>query len=886
MAKFSRLCKFCLKFSVRLAEVGKDSDVVQGQVGGLGNRWVPRLAMLGAVLAWLWPIGLGGQMPVGGDATQFSMGLMAFLKASIRAGRLPIWNDLWGFGFPGLAESQMGVFYPPHWLLFGCFSTETATVASLVLHSLWGALGANWAARRFGCSEIAAALAGFTWATCGFYEIHLPHQWAGSVGSWMPWAWCLAWQISRGEGSRRTPWLLAAVLALQVLPGHFQLAFVTEVGCLALAMVASERSVSRRLALVLAILGMIPLAAAQLWPTLRLASLSDSRRDFEYLSGFAASPIHFISYVAPGLFHRSPLWRPVVWDPFHTSPEELLHYVGLIPLFLAIGAMIRGFRADPAVRALAVLVGLTVFLSLGPYAPGFEWLIKLPGFSFFRAAGRWGLATSLAMAILAGRGFDLLATWPRVGRSVRRFVLTCFVSLGLVVLGLELALAGSSGESWKPVASAFEQVGRLSPWAGRPGERTFRDVMATARQHRSDVRFQIGYARTDGRLPPSRGISLDLQRFRLYARELGEAVALLVTLLVVSRWASRPRTFAAALLMISFADSLILARHRHYDLGPARPLIEQSPMLRRLSQEPRGTRSLDPGQNLLMMVGVDGVLAYRTLDLPSPFGLVQMIQGRVAGAQATEPMRVAGVDLRLLDPLENQNLPDDVLHPYWDQVETIRDPALAGWVTGTEFVRASGLTDFRLVRLKVPATRAWLLPSSELEKVDGMVNPRLLIEKFRGAKPLAFRSDVPERAEVDLSIADRTSSMVVLSVTFDPEWQAWWTSPEGDRRPARVEKVLGGWQGVTAPEPGRWTLHLDYPGQAVRVGIGVSVVAWVLWALIYWRVGRESSRPGRENDREDGAGDRGGFGIRLPGTDPDLAQPPGGEDRDGDLEVG
>src|SRR3954466_10401778 len=110
----------------------------------------PVLGMLTGLVAWLWPIGAGGRMPVGGDVTQFSLGLMAVLARAIRAGRLPIWNDLWGYGFPGLAESQMGVYYPPHLVLYGLLPLEAAYTASLVAHTLWGGLGAFWAARRFG----------------------------------------------------------------------------------------------------------------------------------------------------------------------------------------------------------------------------------------------------------------------------------------------------------------------------------------------------------------------------------------------------------------------------------------------------------------------------------------------------------------------------------------------------------------------------------------------------------------------------------------------------------------------------------------------------------------------------------------------------------------
>src|SRR4051794_6398030 len=110
------------------------------------RRAIPPLVMLIAVAAWLWPIGFGAMMPVGGDVTQFSMGLMAVLGRALRAGRLPLWNDLWGFGFPGLAESQMGVYYPPHALLYRVLTTEAAYTVSLVAHTSWAALGCFWAA--------------------------------------------------------------------------------------------------------------------------------------------------------------------------------------------------------------------------------------------------------------------------------------------------------------------------------------------------------------------------------------------------------------------------------------------------------------------------------------------------------------------------------------------------------------------------------------------------------------------------------------------------------------------------------------------------------------------------------------------------------------------
>ena len=158
---------------------------MQDESPGAGFRvgWIAVAAMTAAILAWLWPIGIGGRMPIGGDVTQFFLGLMGFLSEALREGELPVWNDLWGYGFPGLAESQMGVFYPPHVVLYGRIFTEAAYVASLVLHTIWGGLGAFWAARRMGVSAVGAGLSAFAWMTGGFYLIHLAHPWGYTCGA-------------------------------------------------------------------------------------------------------------------------------------------------------------------------------------------------------------------------------------------------------------------------------------------------------------------------------------------------------------------------------------------------------------------------------------------------------------------------------------------------------------------------------------------------------------------------------------------------------------------------------------------------------------------------------------------------------------------------------
>ena len=215
---------------------------------GFETRLVGPAVLAGGILAWMWPIGLGGRMPVGGDVTQFFLGLMDFYGESLKAGRLPVWNDLWGYGFPGLAESQMGVFYPVHLILYRWLNTETAYVVSLIAHTFWGCAGAYWAARRVGTSRMGSTLAAFCWTSCGFFLVHLAHPWGYTIGCWMPWAWGLGFSLLdvRLTAKRAYPIRLALVLALQLLPGHFQLAFITQCGLLLMVVWALiERKIGR-----------------------------------------------------------------------------------------------------------------------------------------------------------------------------------------------------------------------------------------------------------------------------------------------------------------------------------------------------------------------------------------------------------------------------------------------------------------------------------------------------------------------------------------------------------------------------------------------------------------------------------------------------------------
>jgi hypothetical protein len=892
--------------------------------GQSGRTWAAISPLLIALIAWLWPIGFGGRMPVGGDVTQFSMGLMAYLHDALRAGRLPLWNDLWGFGFPGLAESQMGVFYPPHLILYGALSTERAYTASLVFHTLWGGIGAYWAARRLGNSPMGATLAGFVWTSSGFFVIHLPHQWGYTTGSWMPWAWGLAWPLVRGEASRRSPFLLAVVLTLQVLPGHFQLAFCTQVSLLVLAVwrlaeivrnredrgglatlqtgpasqvalastqrrgectpltppfhgdpfaqgeravvprsasiaeypntsplageVAPRRGagegfqepppssldsnarqgahesqlrsgategamasgekrrliacVSGPLLVVLAVGTTFPLAAMQLVPTLRLARLADGQRDFEYLSGFAASPIHLVSYVAPGLFHRSPLWRPLMWDPFHTSPEEHLAYVGLVPLFLAVGAIRYGFRADPVVRALAVVALVTLLLSLGPYAPGFRYLIKLPGFSFFRAPARWGMATGLMLSLLAGRGLDTWRTWPRPGRSLARFVACSVIATAIVLLGIELALASTSKPGVPAVAAIYERALKSLPWSGDPDFYSLAQEARTAASP-NDLMVQIGLARQGWKLTSRFLPSFAAARYRIYLDELAVTAALLAALAGLVACVRWPRFFAGALVVITLIDLGLLGRTRPVDIGPIKALQAQSPVLAALARETRGTRVIETRQrNLPMVSGAGAVLAYRTLDVPALPSLTRLASVLPADEKMNDAVyaafRVTGSSLRVLDPFETlvvfgsggaTRSAATAASPWWPTewsgIETYHDPALAGWLFSREWVATRGSWASKFAIIDCDAS--WSVPFASTS--ERFVFRRGLVPLADGRKGSEAQDELRRvRTAVGKILADSVPSSAAIYRPTSRAWLVPLTEP-------KTADILSHWSG-------------------------------------------------------------------------------------------
>ncbi|WP_397571676.1 hypothetical protein [Schlesneria sp. T3-172] len=427
-------------------------------------------------LFW-WPLFFGYGF-IGGDLYPYFFPQKVFYADCLRAGELPLWNDLTGFGYPILGESQTGAAYPLHVVLYGLLSVNTAYNVQHLLHYLICFVATALFALRVGNSGRGAMLTGLVF-TFGWFPPRSCLEWAILTGCWLPVAmYCVEsflqtrlWRYSIG---------LSIALGLQLLAGHYHLAFITQlmVASYATWRLWAEHSqqvqvhpgteqgrVSRgALALILAGIAGVCLAGVQLVPSWELKQRSSrvvAGSDYDPAYGHMP-PLYVTQLIAPWCWYSPQAigednlvrtlaelvapWQ--LFGPNHeldeairqarlaaletgTNKVEAHVYCGLVPLLLAAFAVIRWARhrrsSNNAQANASVLNGTTGYwLMVGTvaliYATG--WLLPigkhLPGFSFFRGPGRYGIVTTFAIALLAGQMLSHLqrCAWPMTARGI------------------------------------------------------------------------------------------------------------------------------------------------------------------------------------------------------------------------------------------------------------------------------------------------------------------------------------------------------------------------------------------------------------------------------------------------------------------------------------
>jgi hypothetical protein len=406
----------------------------------------------------------------------------------LHAGEVPLWNPLLGHGFPALGESQTGVFYPFHLLLYRYLALNTAYHANFLLHYVLAFGFACHYVRRLGYSVLESILAALIFVY-GWFPVRSCLEWSIVTGAWIPLAF---WGVERFVVEARPRALFATQLAIimQLLAGHFNLAFVTLVGLAIYApmrLLAEQRPwkyVLRQLFRLAAVsLLACGVAAIQLVPSWELKSRSQraTAAFAEQQVGYGAIPWPYLSQIIQP-------WRiyPRVNEPAferdqlgrnNTNKVEAHLYFGFVPLALAaIGVVTAGFRRliekasadDRPIWAWLVIGALSLTLALGMWIP---LAVHLPGFGYFTGPGRYGVLIQLAVAVLASAGARSIHEWVTAlsqGSPRLTWAVTWASCIGIALL-TETWITWSGGaeaflRSFFPVREGWCTVGQCGLW--------------------------------------------------------------------------------------------------------------------------------------------------------------------------------------------------------------------------------------------------------------------------------------------------------------------------------------------------------------------------------------------------------------------------------------
>ena len=380
-----------------------------------------------------------------GDISLFFYPTHLAYADALRQFRLPLWEPRILDGFPLFAEGQIGALYPSHLLLYGLLPVDVATNYDILSLVAFVAVGTYLFARALKLHPASAALAAFAFSAGGFWVPRLQHMSILATASWMPWLlW--GWEKYHAAPDRQTRWRWFALLALfsgiQLLGGHPQFALLSAVLVALYAVVRWRRDnaapakrnwfceyfdLTRLVPVVLFFAIGSALAAVQLLPTFELSSLTDRATGLlpKFFNAFSLRPVHYLMLLNPF----------ILGNPYPKVSVEVIGYIGLLPLFLAIGAPL--VRRDRRVIFFGLIALVALFLGLGDLNIFYRALRYLPLFNYFRVPSRFFFWYTFAAAILAAITFDYLLARARAAmqltRAQKMTLLLIVVAIGALV---------------------------------------------------------------------------------------------------------------------------------------------------------------------------------------------------------------------------------------------------------------------------------------------------------------------------------------------------------------------------------------------------------------------------------------------------------------------
>lgn len=396
------------------------------------------------------------------DIMDYNYPMRNFLRQSLKTGIPPLWNPYIFCGFPSHAEGQGGFFYPLNLLLFYLLPSYVAYNYSVILTFFLAGLFTYIYARAIKLSRFSSLLAGVIFMFSGFFVSRLKHINMINSACWLPLLFFLIEKYFQTK-KIRYPVLTGIVWGVQILAGHFEIAYysILGMGCYLLFKLYTVykkekkiRIIPKNLAIfILIVLIGISFSAVQIIPSYEYSkySIRTEGLSYEEATMWTFYPEGLITFLLP-YYYGDPAKatyqqrRGIFW--------ENCAYVGLLPLFLAFVSLfllLKKYkpRSDKQValsieiREYIIFFSCLILLSLLTVMKRSFFLFKifwffLPGFKFFRFQQRLLLFTEFSLAILAAIGFEFVIQKLRKGeKKVFRNVVFLIIVTDLFIFGIK-----------------------------------------------------------------------------------------------------------------------------------------------------------------------------------------------------------------------------------------------------------------------------------------------------------------------------------------------------------------------------------------------------------------------------------------------------------------
>lgn len=327
-----------------------------------------------------------------------------FTIQELKAGRLPLWNPHQFSGTPHLANYQSAVFFPLN-VLFFIFSFPAAWSILVLLQPLLAMILMFALLNHQKFSLLASVIGGLAFGLGGFMTTWMAYGTIGYGLLVLPLG-LLAVEKLLDQQRRRWFWVVASVVALSFLAGHFQTSLYLVFVLTVYVFTKSGLSLRTKLAAFLAILIGTGLAGGQLVPSIDLYLASQRASQFEpaaFREGLI-SPLYLLTLLAPDYFGN-----PVTRNDYFGRYAEWQGFAGSLVLALSL----FGLNSKDNRKWLYLgIIFLVLLLSLRTAIPQFLVFLKIPVLGTGNSNRAIALAP-LALAGLAATGLDQLRKhWP------------------------------------------------------------------------------------------------------------------------------------------------------------------------------------------------------------------------------------------------------------------------------------------------------------------------------------------------------------------------------------------------------------------------------------------------------------------------------------------